>query len=743
VDSCRFILLLPFAILLQMSVWTCGAATAPSLSVVSLPELVSLPQSQAAVAWDAHGNVYVATTVSMGEAGISSPSLPVTPGAAQTQPGLGICSVIQTGIIGTLEYYCTDAFILKQQPDGSLVYATYLGGDKQDTVGGIALDGAGNVYVTGTTGGDFPATAGAFLTSMPAGVSSTGFVAKLNPQGTHFVYVTYLPDGGTASGITLDAAGNAYVTGQTAAGDLYAAKLSSDGSKLLYHAVLPGPSAGLAIAIDSNDSIYVTGQTASSKFPVSPGAFQNKLTGCPPAASPSCGGNAFVVQLDPSGQLAASTYFGGSGSEKPSAIQVDSAGFIYIAGQTTSFDMPTTPASYEPVALIPLWSSAAGGFAAKFAPGLGRVTYSTYVFSEQYGVANMTMDERGGAYLAGTSGGGMPVTDSAPQPCLVGNEDAFVTHLDQNGALVDRTYFNHAGFLGFDRPIGLQLAGEQAVTLVTNSGALATVQFGDASAQSAACLAPFVMGAATFYNAGASSAQFLPDGSPISPGPAVAPGELISLSGLGMGPNDGVVYELAPDGTVPRQLAGVQVFFDEIAAPLLYVQSQQINAIAPFELAGRTTSRLTVVYEGATIGSMSVSVELCDPQLFRLQAGLSTQAAALNQDGTVNGPSNPAAAGSSVELFGTGFGPDSVLGVTGTIAPQESAQSLLDVGVQLNGSPAPVPYAGTAPGLLAGVGQIDIIVPQGLGHGPVSVNVVITLHTGVQYSNSTSTIFVK
>ena len=182
-NSYRFILLLPMAVLLRTSVGTCGAATAPSLSVVSLAELVSLQQRQAAVVWDAQGNAYVATTVSPGEVGISSPPLPVTPGAAQTQPGLGICSLVATGIIGTMQYYCTDAFILKQQPDGSLVYATYLGGDKQDTVGGIALDAAGNVYVTGTTGGDFPATPGALLTSMPPGVSSTGFVAKLNLSG--------------------------------------------------------------------------------------------------------------------------------------------------------------------------------------------------------------------------------------------------------------------------------------------------------------------------------------------------------------------------------------------------------------------------------------------------------------------------------------------------------------------------------------------------------------------------------
>ena len=186
----------------------------------------------------------------------------------------------------------------------------------------------------------------------------------------------------------------------------------------------------------------------------------------------------------------------------------------------------------------------------------------------------------------------------------------------------------------------------------------------------------------------------------------------------------------------------MQVFFDDIPAPLLYVQSQQINAIAPFELAGQVSSKVTVVYNAATIGSFNVSVELVDPQLFRLQAGFSTQAVAMNEDGTVNGRSDPAAAGSAITLFGTGFGPDAVQGVTGTIAPMDTETALLNVGVQLNSLPANVLWAGAAPGMLAGIGN-DIVVPAGTGRGPVSVQVMIALPTGVQYSNSTSTIFVK
>src|ERR1035438_1657384 len=142
-------------------------------------------------------------------------------------------------------------------------------------------------------------------------------------------------------------------------------------------------------------------------------------------------------------KVAFATSLGGSRTDTPFAIQVDSAGYVHVAGETSSPHFPTTPGSYEPNALIPMWSlptadsyGSPGGFAAKLSPAGDKLAYSTYVFSDG-GVRTMTLDNAGGAYVTGVTGGGVGVTASAPQPCMVANEDAFVTHLDSNGALLD------------------------------------------------------------------------------------------------------------------------------------------------------------------------------------------------------------------------------------------------------------------------------------------------------------------
>jgi uncharacterized protein (TIGR03437 family) len=100
----------------------------------------------------------------------------------------------------------------------------------------------------------------------------------------------------------------------------------------------------------------------------------------------------------------------------------------------------------------------------------------------------------------------------------------------------------------------------------------------------------------------------------------------------------------------------VQVFFDDQPAPLLYVQSRQVNMVAPFELTGRTSTAVRLVYNGAAFGPFDEPVLFANPTLFRLQPEVSTQAEAVNQDRTINGPDNSASAGSVVPLYGTGFG---------------------------------------------------------------------------------------
>jgi uncharacterized protein (TIGR03437 family) len=192
----------------------------------------------------------------------------------------------------------------------------------------------------------------------------------------------------------------------------------------------------------------------------------------------------------------------------------------------------------------------------------------------------------------------------------------------------------------------------------------------------------------------------------------VAPGELITLTGFGLGPDAGVAYRPDDQGMVPRQLARVQVLFDGEPAPVLYAQSRQVNAQAPFELSGKTLTTISLVYNDVTVGSVTVPANQGKPGLFRLQPGASPQAVALNQDGTVNRTSNPAPRGSIVSVWGTGFPPIDAPCATGGVNPSGPVD--LAGGWKVAFGIDTVLYAGSAPGLLCGIVQINLAVaPSG------------------------------
>jgi hypothetical protein len=308
-----------------------------------------------ALAVDGAGSAYVTGYT-------SSSDFPTTPGAFDTS------------------YDGYDAFVVKLNAGGAgLVYATFLGGSDSDRGYAIAVDGAGNAYVTGYTySSDFPTTPGAFDTSHNVG--NDAFVVKLNAEGTGLAYATFL--GGNAddygSSIAVDGAGSAYVTGFTYSsdfpatpgafdtgyngwGDAFMVKLNAGGAGLAYATFLGGNTydEGNAIAVDGAGSAYVTGGTWSSDFPTTPGAFDTSYNG---------GEDACVVKLNAGGTgLAYATFLGGSGENNGRAIAVDGAGSAYVTGYTYSSDFPTTPSAFDT-------SHNGGGdaFVAKLAVG-GRV----------------------------------------------------------------------------------------------------------------------------------------------------------------------------------------------------------------------------------------------------------------------------------------------------------------------------------------------------------------------------------
>jgi uncharacterized protein (TIGR03437 family) len=200
----------------------------------------------------------------------------------------------------------------------------------------------------------------------------------------------------------------------------------------------------------------------------------------------------------------------------------------------------------------------------------------------------------------------------------------------------------------------------------------------------------------------------------------VSPGEIISIIGLNLGPLVPVTASLASgQQTLPSQLGAVQVLFDGIAAPLLYVSATQINAIVPFAIADRQETTMVVKNAGATSGAARLGVVSAVPAAFLTQSVYNNLpvAAALNQDGTINSATNRAAPGSVVAIFATGLGaltppPQDGAILSGNLpAMQQSAGAGPDV--------ATVTYSGPAPGLVAGAMQVNLRLPNTLQQTPL------------------------
>ena len=209
--------------------------------------------------------------------------------------------------------------------------------------------------------------------------------------------------------------------------------------------------------------------------------------------------------------------------------------------------------------------------------------------------------------------------------------------------------------------------------------------------------------------------QILENAATFAEGP-VAPGEIVTIRGAGIGPATGVSGKAGSDGTFPTQLAEVQVSFDGYPAPLLYVQGEQINTVVPWEVAGDYNS----TYQGGTQVTVQ-SRRSRDKYVYEFVGRRGTgnfcenaanQAAVLNQDGTLNSPSNPAAPGSIIAIYGTGGGQTNPMGRTGALSPLIQAQLSLPVAVQIDGQNADVIYAGAAPGLISGAIQINVRIPH-------------------------------
>ena len=328
-----------------------------------------------------------------------------------------------------------------------LVHSSYLGGFEWDEPNDMALDPAGNTYVTGLTEGrGFPVTEGGQLSASVSSVNA--FVTKIDPSGLSVVYSTIFGGSGFENphGIAVDASGGAVVAGGTTSADFpavgglqtelrgtedaFVVKLAPSGTSFVYSTLFGGSGADefTDLAVAPTGEVYAAGTTMSVDLPV-----RN-------AVQPSFGGatfDMFAVKLNADvSQVRYATYLGGSGDESGPSLAVDSAGSAFIVGSTRSADFPTANA-VQPV----FRGGSSGGFypdafVTKLSPDGSSLVYSTYLGGLSFDSAtDVAVDASGNAYVVGsTESGDFPRVGGIPRTNYSAYPDAFVTKINSTGS---------------------------------------------------------------------------------------------------------------------------------------------------------------------------------------------------------------------------------------------------------------------------------------------------------------------
>jgi uncharacterized protein (TIGR03437 family) len=622
-----------------------------------------------------------------------------------------------------------NVFVTKWSPDGSrLLYSTYLGGSGGDTAGGIAVDGSGSAYVTGfTSSPDFPTTSGAFRTTLSG--APDVFVAKLSPDGSQLVYSTLLGSG-SAAGIAVDGTGNAVIAGlspgnypvtanafQTApgagcttsefnAGEAFATRISADGKSLVYSTFLGGSCPGMnipevapaayatSVALDAGGNAWVTGATLSTDFPVTSDALQRQFGG----------GlyDGFLARFNPSGGLDYATYLGGAGYDILAAIAFDPSGNIYLTGESDGLPQAASAGAFQAQASAncpvfnpgPSFPTPTGNaLVMKLDPQAHTVQRLTYLGAPLcLSPSSIAVDSAGEAWIAG----GAQYYPSAPptvSPLEIGIGQGFISKFSADfTGLPFSTYFDPVAGLALDSS-GLAYAAGTAASSAINATQRVYVAAIDStpppiSLDSVESAAP-------------------PTNAYPSVFPGIAPGEVIRILGQRMGPA-AAAPGAVQSGVLATSVAGVEVAFDGVPVPLLWVSAQEIDLVAPFELAAKSATTIQVRYDGVESNAVQVAVTPVNLQILGV----------FNGDYSPNSASNPAQAGSTMILYLAGAGQTNPPSQDGQIDAAPLAGPGAPILIQPyptdpnNPTVLPVSFAGAAPGMAAGILQVNFAAPQ-------------------------------
>ena len=550
----------------------------------------------------------------------------------------------------------------------------------------VASDSSGNIYI---------------LTTQSA-------VSKLSPDGKTLIWQVTL--GISASRMAVDESGAIYGLAfqasptQPASGTLGIEKLDATGHAVWTWDSGPGQTLPTGFAVDTSGRAYVIGRGngfsvgfAGTLLRVNAAGtatdYEVNLSDLPTSLSVANDGSAFVAGLAdhtvlfltrfaPDGSQGFFSTTAATQSDIWPAVAVDSNGeeVLYTPGQFLRFD------------------------------GNGVQTLSKTLPAWSGNTQTVFLDGAGNAYIAGATNGVYPVFNSLA-PC--GTQMLSVVARD--GTILQTTYLP-----GVNSNYGISLTAGGPGSGVLFAGA-AQSGFSPSQASPLQAGGNILVHLSPNPNAATVPIACIGNAATYLTG-AIAPGEIVTLVGTGLGPQTGIQSQATFAQPFPTAVQNVQVTFDGKAAPLLWVQNSQINAIAPWSLTPGQNTRVCVTTGTITTNCLTESVAQTSPGVFTVDG---YYAAALNSDGTVNSATNPAKAGSIVTVFATGLGPISPAQADGTLVNFPLPSNTLSVQVAPPGFPTGIgpqtitvplrtTYAGPAPYLVAGASQINFQISPAL-----------------------------
>ncbi len=683
-----------------------------------------------AMAVDAAGNTYITGYT-------TSPNYPVVPAGTTYGPG-----------------HSEDVFVTKIDPTGQKVlYSVLLGGNLADEAHAIAVDSSGSAYVAGATiSGDFPVLN--YYQRYNKGAWDA-FIFRLDPNGV-LLFSTYIGGGMSqpcgceaddyAYAIALDTAGNSYITGLTYSadypytavahlpnnGEAFVTEFSPTGS-MVFSTLVGGSGwdGANAIAVGPSGMVYIAGGTTSTDLAVSPNAVQKQNGG----SGPRFLGDAFVAKVNPqsptiAGVAVAATYLGGESDEQALALTLDASENVYVAGWTTSRFFPTTAGAYQTARIGgSYWGD---GFVTKLDPTLSTKIYSTFFGgSADEVISGIKVDAAGDAFVTGftqstnLTPAALGANLTAIQPSFGAGTDGYLAELNPAGSAVPYFTYLGKGGVSWAGAIGMDAAGHIYQLFGTNVQGMPVVlpalQANPGGGQdiylekidmSASPPVPVVVNSIKVSGGGTNIAQ----------------NTWIEIYGTGLAPAAtaaGITWSNAPDflsGKMPTTLSGVSVKVNGKPAYVYYVSPTQINVLTPLDTTTGSVP-VTVTTGGTTSTPFNVNMGAVAPSF--LLVGSTKYIAAQHNDYSLLGPASmsvpgytftPAQPGEIVILYGTGFGLPSG-GLVDGLSTQTGAlpgQPTFLIG----GLPATVWYAGVvSPGLY----QFNVAVPQSVAGGDATV----------------------